>query len=211
MPRLLTRGGTIAGSRCPASSRNAVRHQVGTPSGFISEYVSDLNQNPQIKNWLLNGTHWLVALKAFQDTEADPGLKLNAYLTEDEAHAQFARDVMGEMRDGVASILRHKPDYEAFAREVDVDDYLEGAARAILARFAETDDPITRILARFQAPTSESYTSVVSFSKRFADRVDEPMRAFEAEHGTAPPAATHSVQSLLRLIASGSFIDAKSV
>jgi hypothetical protein len=38
--------------------------------------------------------------------------------------------------------------------------------------------------------------------------VDEPMRAFESEHGTVPAAATHSVQSLLRLLASGTFIDA---
>lgn len=179
-------------------------------AGTSVEFSRHVDTEKQIKNWLLNGTHWLVALKAFQDAEADPRLKLNAYLAEDEAHARFARDVMSEMRDGVAAILRHKPDYAAFVRDVEVDDYLDGAARAILARFSQTEDPITRILARFQAPTSDSYTSVVSFSRRLADRVDEPMRAFEAEHGTVPPAAAHSVQSLMRLIASGSFIDARS-
>ncbi len=47
MPRLLTRESAIAGSWCPASSRNAVRHQIGTLSGFISEWVSGLDRNPQ--------------------------------------------------------------------------------------------------------------------------------------------------------------------
>ena len=61
MPRLLTRGGTIAGPECPASSRNAVRHQVGTPSGFISECVSDLNRNPQARE-LRSAQRWNVLI-----------------------------------------------------------------------------------------------------------------------------------------------------
>lgn len=174
------------------------------------EFSRHVDTEKQIKNWLLNGSHSLIALNAFQEANGDMDLKLNQYLAARPENAAFARNVMNEMRDGVAVILRNDPSYRDFARDVDIDTYLEGAAEAILRRFASTDDPITRILARFQAPTSEAHMTITSFSKRFADRVDEPMRAFEAEHGTVPPATTHSMQSLIRLLASGTFIDLKA-
>lgn len=157
----------------------------------------------------MNGSHWLIALEAFHGARGDQGLKLNEFLQAKPEHAQFAVKVMQEMQDGIASILRSSSQYTPFVEEVDIDAYLEGAAEAILRRFSTTEDPITRILARFQAPSSDDHGTVMSFSKRFSDRVDEPMRAYEAEHGTVPPAASHGVQSLLRLLASGTFIDTK--
>lgn len=177
--------------------------------GSRIEFSRHVDTEKQIKSWLLNGSHWLIALEAFHGARGDQGLKLNEFLKAKPEHAQFAGKVMQEMRDGIAVILRSNPQYAAFVEEVDVDAYLEGAAEAILRRFLTTEDPITRILARFQAPSSDDYDTVISFSKRFSDRVDEPMRAYEAEHGTVPPAASHGVQSLIRLLASGTFIDAK--
>lgn len=177
--------------------------------GSRIEFSRHVDTEKQIKSWLLNGSHWLIALEAFHGARGDQGLKLNEFLQAKPEYAQFARKVMQEMRDGVAAILRSSPQYASFVEEVDVDAYLEGAAEAILRRFSTTEDPITRILARFQAPSSKDHDTVISFSKRFSDRVDEPMRAYEAEHGTVPPAASHGVQSLIRLLASGTFIDAK--
>ena len=184
-------------------------HLVSLLAGTEVEFSYHVDTEKQIKNWLLNGTHSLIALRAYQDSDGDHDLKLNQYLESRPENAQFAREVMEEMRDGVAVILRKEARYEGFVRDVDVDDYLTGASHAILRRFSATEDPITRILARFQAPTTDSVDTVASFSKRFVDRVDAPMRAFEEEHGTVPVAATHSVQSLLRLLASGTFIDSQ--
>jgi hypothetical protein len=177
--------------------------------GSRVEFSRHVAVEKQIKSWLLNGTHSLIALSAFQAAAGDPELRLDTYLAQ-PAHAHFAAEVMTEMREGVAALLRQDPRYAAFRTDVDVEDYLDGAARSILQRFHETQDPITRILARFQAPTSEAVHTVESFSRRFADRVDGPMRAYEELHGTVPPAASHSIQDLLRLIASGMFVDARS-
>jgi hypothetical protein len=172
------------------------------------EFSHHVAVEKQIKSWLLNGSHWLIALAAYEASQADRSLKLNEFLREKTDREQFAASVMQEMREGVAAILRGDPQYADFVREVDVDRYLERASEAILDRFMTNDDPITRILARFQEPTPESITTIQAFSKRFADRVDEPITAYEADKGMPPVAAMHSMHSLVRLIASGSFINA---
>lgn len=176
--------------------------------GSEIEFTKHVAVEKQIKNWLLNGSHWLLALAAFQESGGDRELKLNAFLRESPQRRQFAESVMAEMREGISVILRGQPEYAEFVRDVDPDVYLQGAADAILERFMSNEDPVTRILARFQAPTSESPTTVQAFSQRLADRVDEPMTAYVADKGVAPPAATQSIQSLVRLIASGTFINA---
>ena len=177
--------------------------------GSRVEWSRHVATEKQIKSWLLNGSHWLIALAAFQETKGNRELTLNEYLRARPERENFAREVMTEMREGVGAILRHEPEFAEFVRDVDPDRYLEGAAEAILDRFLETEDPITRILARFKAPSPEALTTIDAFSKRFADRVDGPIIAYEAERGIPPAAATHSVQSLVRLLASGTFIDAR--
>jgi mannitol-1-phosphate/altronate dehydrogenase len=176
--------------------------------GSRVEVVRHVETEKQIKNWLLNGTHWLIALHAFQEEKGDRNMKLNEYLNASPAHSGFAHTVMQEMRDGVAALLRSRPEYRAFVRDVDVDQYLNGAAAAVLQRFFETEDPITRILARFQAPSHEELTTVEAFSQRFADRVGPPVTAYEEERGVAPPASSHSILSFVRLVGSGTYINA---
>ena len=176
--------------------------------GSRVEFGRHVETEKQIKNWLLNGTHWLIALRAFQAKGGDRDMKLNEYLNASPANHDFALAVMQEMRDGVAALLRSRPEYRTFVREVDVDQYLDGAAAAVLRRFLETEDPITRILARFQAPSHEELTSVEAFSQRFADRVEPPVMAYEEERGVAPPAATQSIMSFVRLVGSGTYINA---
>ena len=95
-----------------------------------------------------------------------------------------------------------------FVAEVDPDVYLKGATDAILSRFLGNDDPMSRILARFQAPTPERPDTVEAFRQRFADRVDGPIAAYAETRGAPPPAATHSLESLARLIASETYINA---
>ena len=175
--------------------------------GSQVEFSRHLEVEKQIKSWLVNGSHSLIALEAFQASRGDQDLKLNAFIGSTAERRQFAASVMAEMREGVAIALRSDPHYASFVEDVDVEDYLEGAATAILRRFHSTEDPITRILARFRAPTSEAYTSVDAFSKRFADRINEPINAYTMAKGVAPPAASHSLLSLLQLVASGTFID----
>ena len=172
------------------------------------EFSRHVDTEKQIKSWLLNGTHWVIALQAFDASRGDQSMKLNEFLLSDPRRLEFARTAMREMQEGVAHLLRGDPQYRPFVEEVDVDTYLQGAADAILRRFCSTEDPITRILARFRAPTPEAADSVTSFSKRFADRVDGPMQAYEARRGTLPPAASRGVVSLMRLVASGTFITA---
>ena len=176
--------------------------------GSQIEFTKNVAVEKQIKNWLLNGSHWLLALAAFQESGGDRELKLNHFLAESPERRRFAESVMAEMREGVSNILRREPEYAEFIRDVDPDVYLQGAAEAILKRFMSNEDPVTRILARFQAPTSKSPATVQAFSQRLADRVDEPITAYTEDKGVAPPAATQSIQSLVRLIASGTFINA---
>jgi hypothetical protein len=177
--------------------------------GSQVEFSRHVDVEAKIKSWLLNGTHWLIALSAFQASGGSQDLKLNEYLAASEENKAFAMEVMQEMKEGAAIALRD-PRYKAFARDYDVDHYLEGAATAILRRFFETEDSITRILARFQAPTPKAVATIETFSKRFEDRVGEPISAYEKERGRAPPAASHSLFSLLRLVASGTFIERRA-
>lgn len=172
------------------------------------EFTRHVAVEKQIKSWLLNGSHWLLALAAFQESRGDRELRLNEFLSASPERRHFAQSVMNEMHEGVAVILRREPRYADFVRDCDPDVYLRGAVDAVLPRFMSNDDPMSRILARFQAPTPEAPRSIEAFSRRFSDRVDEPLSAFADKRGFAPPAAIRSVQSLVRLIASGTYIDA---
>lgn len=177
--------------------------------GSKVEFTRHVHTEKQVKNWLLNGSHWLIALAAFNESKGDQMLKLNEFLSASPERKEFASRLMSEMSEGVAVILRSDPRYADFVDEVDPDRYLHGASRAILGRFLQNEDPIKRILARFQAPSPEAPGSVETFSKRLSDRVDEPIRAYQEKTGTPPAAASQSVHSLLRLLASGTFIDAQ--
>ena len=162
----------------------------------------------QIKNWLLNGSHWLLALAAFQESHGDPELRLNHFLNRSPEKLRFAEEVMQEMHEGIAVILRREPEFADFVAEVDPDAYLKGATDAILARFLASDDPLSRILARFQAPTPERPDTVEAFRQRFAGRVVGPIAAYTEKRGSPPPAAAHSLECLNQLIASGTYINA---
>lgn len=177
-------------------------------AGSRVEFTRHVAIEKQIKNWLLNGSHWLLALAAFEESHGDPELRLNAFLKRNAANRAFADEVMREMHEGIAVILRREPEFAGFVRDIDPDDYLAGASVAILSRFLGNDDPMSRILARFQAPTPEKPTTVEAFRKRFLDRVDASIAAYTEKKGCPPPAATHSLRSLDHLIASGTFINA---
>jgi hypothetical protein len=170
------------------------------------EFGRHIDVEKQIKSWLVNGTHWLIALTAFQE-EHDPELKLNEYLNASPGHRQFATSAIQEMSEGVAILLRKDPKYAAFAGEVDIDLYLEGACAKFLERIASTEDPMSRILARFRAPTRSEPHSIEAFTRRFTDRVDAPIDAYWHEHRHMPHAASRGLFDLHRLLASGSFID----
>jgi hypothetical protein len=176
-------------------------------AGSRVEFTRHVAVEKQIKNWLLNGSHWLLALAAFQDSRGDAQLTLNKFLKGSPASRQFAFEVMAEMREGIATILRRDPAYAEFVQDIDPDAYLAGASEAILKRFLSNDDPMSRILARFQAPTPEAPTTVEAFTERFAGRVGKPITAYAEKMGVPPPAAMHSVESLGSLIASGTYIN----
>jgi hypothetical protein len=114
---------------------------------------------------------------------------------------------MDEMRIGIAALLHSDPAYADFVRDVDVDAYLAERAAAILERFITTEDPITRILGRFQAPC-QSVAAVEAFARRLAGRVNPPLEAYEQAMGSPPPAASRAIFSLYALIAAGRFVDA---
>lgn len=179
-------------------------------AGSLITFGRHLDVEKQIKGWLLNGTHWLIALRAFQASGGDRAMKLNEFIAASPDERRHAIAVMDEMREGVALLLRQDPAYAEFVRDVDVDAYLAGAATAILQRFFSTEDPITRILARFQAPPPGDPTPIEAFSTRFADRINGPLGAYEAAKGELPPAASRGLLSLLHLVQSGTFIDARA-
>ncbi len=172
------------------------------------EFTRHVPVEKQIESWLLNVSHSLLALRAFEESRGDKGLMLSRFLKEKPERLRFAEAVLAEMSEGIAVILRRDPEYAGFVRDIDLEDYLRGSAEAILRRFLSSDDPLSRILARFQAPTPEAPASVQAFAERFADRVEEPIAAYSDDTGTQPGAAMRSVDSLARLIASGSYIDA---
>ena len=179
-------------------------------AGSLITFGRHLDVEKQIKGWLLNGSHWLIALRAFQASGGDRAMKLNEFIAASPDERRHAIAVMDEMREGVALLLRQDPAYADFVRDVDVDAYLAGAATAILQRFFSTEDPITRILARFQAPPPGDPTPIEAFSTRFADRINAPLSAYETAKGVLPPAASRGLLSLLHLVQSGTFIDARA-
>lgn len=176
--------------------------------GSRVEFTRYVAIEKRIKNWLLNGSHWLLALAAFEESHGDPELRLNEFLKHSAENRAFADEVMGEMHEGIAVILRREPEFSHFVHDIDPDDYLAGASTAILSRFLSNDDPMSRILARFQAPRPDKPTTVDAFKQRFADRVKAPIAAYTEKKGCPPPAATHSLRSLDHLIASGTYINA---
>ncbi|HEX8465663.1 MAG TPA: hypothetical protein VF627_13680 [Abditibacterium sp.] len=175
--------------------------------GSRVEFSRHLDVEKQIKSWQLNGCHWLIALHALQTHEGEEDFTLNQFLSASPENRRFAEQVMQEMSEGIAILLRRDPAYADFVRDVDVEAYLAKTGSAILERFASTDDPMTRILARFHTPTPDEVHSIESFSKRFSDRVDGPLHAYEAEKGQMPPAATRSILDLYHLIADGFFVE----
>jgi hypothetical protein len=177
--------------------------------GSCVEFTRYVAIEKQLKSWLLNGSHWLLALEAFDESRGNKDLRLNQFLKEKPERLRFAETVLAEMSEGIAVILRREPEYAGFVREVDPEEYLRGSAKAILRRFLSSDDPLSRILARFQAPTAEMPTSIQAFAKRFADRVEDPIAAYSEKKGAPPLAAMRSVNSLVRLIASGTYINAE--
>lgn len=179
-------------------------------AGSLITFGRHLDVEKQIKGWLLNGSHWLIALRAFQTSGGDRGMKLNEFIAASPDERRHAIAVMDEMREGVALLLRQDPAYVDFVRDVDVDAYLAGATSAILQRFLSTEDPITRILARFQAPPPGDTTPIEAFSTRFADRINAPLSAYETAKGVLPPAASRGLLSLLHLVQSGTFINARA-
>ena len=175
--------------------------------GSRVEFSRHLDVEKQIKSWQLNGSHWLIALHALQTHEGEEDFTLNQFLAASPENHRFAEQVMQEMSEGIAILLRRDPAYADFVRDVDVEAYLAKTGKTILERFEATDDPMTRILARFHTPTPDEVHSIESFSKRFADRVDGPMNAYEAEKGQMPPATTRSILDLYHLIADGFFVE----
>ena len=181
---------------------------VAVCQGSLVGFSRHVEAEKQIKSWQFNGTHWLIALRALEtNREVASDFKLNEFIASCPENRQFAGDVMREMSEGIGILLRNEPAYADFVREVDVEGYLDGTARTILQRFQATDDPITRILARFQTPTADGFDSIQAFSKRFADRVDPPLDAYESVKGFMPPAASRGIRSLFRLISNGCFIE----
>lgn len=176
--------------------------------GSRVEFGRFIDVEKQIKSWLVNGTHCLLALTAFKEEgDAKPDLKLNDFLTSSPEHREFAAGAMREMGEGIAILLHKDPRYADFAREVDVDAYIEGACAKFLERIEATADPVARILARFRAPTPDRASTIETFAKRFTDRIDEPIDAYEHEHGHLPPATSKAILNFHRLIAAGHFID----
>jgi hypothetical protein len=176
--------------------------------GSRIEFSRHLDVEKQIKSWLLNGAHWLIALSAFQQSKGDTALKLNEFLVNDPKQQRFAAAVLQEMRDGIEILLRKQPQYAAFTRDRNASDYLDGAAKMILRRFSTTEDSMSRILARFRAPKPQEVMTIEEFTKRFLDRVDPPLTAYQEEKGIAPAAASQGLFSLSRLVAAGQFVDA---
>lgn len=175
--------------------------------GSRVEFSRHLDVEKEIKGWLLNGTHWLIALTAFHESGGDADLKLNEWINENEDHHVLAAEILIEMRDGVEILLRSEPKYGCFVEDVNVTEYLDNAAEAILERFRSNEDTMTRILARFRTPSLEEVSTLQNFTSRLLGRVDPPMAAYQRERGIPPRAATQSLFNLFRLQAAGTFVD----
>ena len=178
--------------------------------GSRTEFSCHLDTEKEIKLWLLNGSHWLIALTAFRESDGNVDLKLDDYINATEDHRLYAAEVVNEMRDGIEALLRSEPQYASFVEEVDVSAYLDGAAASILERFKMNDDTIMRILARFRAPTSDETTTVQTFVDRFLHKIEPPLLAYQAEKGVPPRSATQGIFNLFRLQASGTYVDTAS-
>ena len=175
--------------------------------GSRVEFSRHLEVEKEIKGWLLNGTHWLIALTAFHGADGNADLKLNEWINESQDHHVLAAEILMEMREGVEILLRSEPQYRGFVKEVNVPVYLDNAAEAILERFRSNEDTMTRVLARFRTPSPGEADTMQSFTNRLLGRIDAPMAAYQRERGMPPRAATQSLFHLFRLQAAGTFVD----
>ncbi len=158
--------------------------------GSRVEFSRHLDIEKKIKGWLLNGSHWLIALTAFHETGGNADLKLNEWISGSDDHHVLAAEILMEMRDGVEILLRSEPQYRGFVEDVDVASYLDDATAAIMERFRGNEDTMTRVLARFRMPSPAEVGTIQSFTSRLLGRVDTPMAAFQRERGIPPVAAT---------------------
>ncbi len=179
-------------------------------AGSTIGFSRHLNTEKDIKSWMLNGSHWLIALTAFQETGGDITLMLNEFIDSTASHRLYASEVVHEMRDGVEAVLRTNPQYANFVRDVDVKAYLDTYETSILERFRVNADAITRVLARFRAPSAENMISVQTFVDRFLQRIDVPLLAYLDRYGMPPKSATKAIFNLFRLQASGKYVDTEN-
>ena len=175
--------------------------------GTSAEFSHHLHVEKEIKGWLLNGSHWLIALTALKESGGNTDVKLNEFIIETEDHQRYASEVVQEMRDGIEALLRSDPEYASFVEDVDVSAYLDGAAASILKRFQANEDTLSRILARFKTPTPDAVTTVQSFVDRFLHKIEPPLLAYQEEKGAPAKSATQGVFNLFRLQASGTYVD----
>ena len=179
-------------------------------TGSKISFSRHLNTEKDIKGWMLNGSHWLIALTAFQETGGDTHLMLNEFIDGSASHRLYASEVVHEMRDGVEALLRTDPKYANFLRDVDVKAYLDTYETSILERFRINADAITRVLARFRAPTADNMMSIQTFVDRFLQRIDAPLLAYIERFGMPPRSATKAIFNLFRLQASGTYVNTEN-
>ncbi|MGI4856649.1 MAG: hypothetical protein ACRYHA_06955 [Janthinobacterium lividum] len=174
-------------------------------AGSKVTFSKHLETEREIKGWLLNGSHLLIALTAFRETKGDMDLKLNEFIADSTMHRYFAGEIITEMRDGVEAILESDPTYASFRHDVDISAYLDKAAACILSRFAHNEDSVTRILKRFRAPTEDDLLAVQTFVGILLRKIERPLHAYAEKFGVPPKASTEALVNVLRLQASATY------
>jgi hypothetical protein len=174
-------------------------------SGSRVTFSQHLAAERDVKGWLLNGSHWLIALTAFRETNGNPDVKLNTFITESIMHRYYAGEIITEMRQGVEALLRADPTYAAFLHDTDITAYLDNAAASILMRFASNEDSIVRILRRFRAPSVDDVGAVQTFVDSLLQKIERPLHAYGTQYGAAPRASTEALMNVLRLQATATY------
>lgn len=174
-------------------------------AGSKVTFSKHLQTEREIKVWLLNGSHLLIALTAFRETNGDMDLKLNEFIADSTMHRYFAGEIITEMRDGVEAVLQSDPTYASFLHDVDITAYLDETAACILSRFAHNEDSVIRILNRFRAPAEDDIFAVQTFVSILLRKIERPLHAYAEKFGVPPKASTEALVNVLRLQASATY------
>jgi hypothetical protein len=189
----------------------------------FSDYI-DIEKNK--KRWILNGSHALIAITSqfhglrelgdffHEDNLPEPPNQPSRRAPDLRARIEFSKGVIAEMLEGF--ILCTTKTEAGAEYLVNREDDLGAYAEEIYQRMSNTYDTTSRIVKKFVAPRLEHdrqsnklsvINTVTDFFNWARPRVEEPIRAYIEQHGSAPKYTVSALINMFVMVSEGDFLE----